>query len=211
MSLGNELLNLRKKKGLSQEEAAIKLDVTRQTISKWETDQSTPDFDKILPLCNLYNISANELLTGIKDKETCDSNINKIDNFDSIKKKKAFGICLGILIYFIAIAWIMISVAALKINPIIASGIFLIMCGIATFAIVYSAIVYKVPKEKLKKENLLIKQIDNVLSTVTVIIYLLISFTTYAWHITWVIWLVYAIIIEIVKLVFMLKGDIHEK
>ena len=46
MSLGERLLELRKSKHLSQEELAYKLDVTRQTISKWETDQSTPDFDK---------------------------------------------------------------------------------------------------------------------------------------------------------------------
>lgn len=62
MSLGERLLDLRKKKGLSQEEIAGLLDVSRQTISKWETDQSTPDFDKIIPICNLYEIDANELL-----------------------------------------------------------------------------------------------------------------------------------------------------
>ena len=48
MSLGERLLDLRKKKGLSQEEIAGLLDVSRQTVSKWETDQSTPDFDKII-------------------------------------------------------------------------------------------------------------------------------------------------------------------
>ena len=53
MSLGERLLDLRKKKGLSQEEIAGLLDVSRQTVSKWETDQSTPDFDKIIPICKL--------------------------------------------------------------------------------------------------------------------------------------------------------------
>ena len=57
MSLGQRLIELRKEKKLSQEEVAGKLNVTRQTVSKWETDQSTPDFDKILPLCELYGIS----------------------------------------------------------------------------------------------------------------------------------------------------------
>ena len=66
MSLGERLLDLRKKKGLSQEEIAGLLDVSRQTVSKWETDQSTPDFDKIIPICKLYEIDANELLTGEK-------------------------------------------------------------------------------------------------------------------------------------------------
>ena len=54
MSLGERLLDLRKKKGLSQEEIAGLLDVSRQTVSKWETDQSTPDFDKIIPICNIF-------------------------------------------------------------------------------------------------------------------------------------------------------------
>ena len=43
MNLGNNLYHARKKKGLSQEEAAAKLGVSRQTISKWETDETLPD------------------------------------------------------------------------------------------------------------------------------------------------------------------------
>ena len=43
MNLGNNLYQARKKKGLSQEEVAEKLGVTRQTISKWETDETIPD------------------------------------------------------------------------------------------------------------------------------------------------------------------------
>ena len=57
MDLGERLYELRKQKGLSQEEVADRLGVTRQTVSKWETGQSTPDFDKVLPLCELYEIS----------------------------------------------------------------------------------------------------------------------------------------------------------
>lgn len=54
MNLGQRLIELRKAKHLSQEEVAEKLNVTRQTISKWETNQSSPEFDKILPLCELF-------------------------------------------------------------------------------------------------------------------------------------------------------------
>ena len=43
MGLGNHLFHARKKKGLSQEEVAGKLGVSRQTISKWETDETLPD------------------------------------------------------------------------------------------------------------------------------------------------------------------------
>ena len=47
MNIGEKLYELRKEKNLSQEEVAEKLNVSRQTVSKWETNQTTPDFDKI--------------------------------------------------------------------------------------------------------------------------------------------------------------------
>ena len=66
LNIGEKLFELRKEKNLSQEEVADKLNVSRQTISKWETNQSTPDFDKIIPICELFEISTEELLTGKK-------------------------------------------------------------------------------------------------------------------------------------------------
>ncbi len=69
MNFGEKLYELRKEKKLSQEDVADKLNVTRQTVSKWETNQSTPDFDKVLPLCELFEISADELLSGNKKEE----------------------------------------------------------------------------------------------------------------------------------------------
>ena len=208
MNLGQRLLDLRKSKHLSQEEVAFKLNVSRQTISKWETDQSTPDFDKIAPLCELYEITADELLRG-KKEETKEENI--ID-FDKNGKKIAKGIGIAILCYFIAIAWIMISVAALMINPVIAAAIFLLIVGLGTFFIIYTCIIYKQKKPKKEEnENNLIKQIDNILSLATLIIYLLISFITMAWHITWLIWIVYALISKIIKLIISLRGDVNEK
>ena len=84
-NLGERLYELRKDKKLSQEEVADKLNVTRQTISKWETDQSMPDFDKIVPLCELYGISPNELFIKLERKE----NSNNNENLIILKKKKS--------------------------------------------------------------------------------------------------------------------------
>lgn len=61
MELGQRLYELRKKKGLSQEQVADILDVTRQTISKWETGQTYPDYEKLVPISKLYEISLDEL------------------------------------------------------------------------------------------------------------------------------------------------------
>lgn len=205
MDLGQRLLELRKSKHLSQEEVAYKLNVTRQTVSKWETDQSTPDFDKIIPLCELYGISPDELLTGKKEIQ-----IENDEDFN--KSKRAKGIGLGVMLYFVAVSWIMVSVTVMMMNPILASAIFLLICGAATFVIVYTCIIYKKKvTEKQKQENTLLKQINKVLAVITLVIYLIISFKTMAWHITWIMWIIYAIIEEIVKLVFMLRGNENEK
>lgn len=64
MSLGEKLLNLRKCSGLSQEEVADKLGVSRQTVSKWETDQTVPELIKAKMLSQLYNVSYDYLISG---------------------------------------------------------------------------------------------------------------------------------------------------
>lgn len=206
MTIGEKLLNLRKEKHLSQEEVAEKLGVTRQTISKWETDGSTPDFDKIVPLCQLYGITADELLTG---KKSNDEKIKTAEEIMENKKKKGVGIALGVLFYFMAVIWIMITIPVLNMNPIVGSSIFLAFCGIGTYVIIYTNMVYgqKVKKkEKEEQEPKVLKQIKIIIETVTLLVYLYISFVTFAWHITWILWIVAALIEEIVKLLFMLGG-----
>ena len=62
MSLGNHLYNAMKKKGLSQGAVAEKLGVSRQTISKWETDETLPDIRQSKRLAMLYGLSLDELI-----------------------------------------------------------------------------------------------------------------------------------------------------
>ncbi len=62
MRLGNCLFQARKKRGLSQEEVAEKLGVSRQTISKWETDETLPDIRQSKRLAVLYRLSLDELI-----------------------------------------------------------------------------------------------------------------------------------------------------
>ena len=64
MEFGSRLYKLRKEKGLSQEELANHLEVTRQTVSKWELGDSTPDMDKLVLLGELFDISLDELVLG---------------------------------------------------------------------------------------------------------------------------------------------------
>ena len=62
MDFNNKLYELRKQKGLSQEELAIRLNVSRQTISKWEVGDSAPDLEKLVAISDLFDISLDELV-----------------------------------------------------------------------------------------------------------------------------------------------------
>ena len=64
MKFSEKLLNLRKGKGMSQEKLAKSLNVTRQTISKWELDQTVPDMNKLVKIARLFEISLDELTRG---------------------------------------------------------------------------------------------------------------------------------------------------
>ena len=70
MSLGERIQQLRKANGLSQEQLADSLNVSRQAISKWETDQSSPEIDKILALSRVFSISTDELLGNDDVRDT---------------------------------------------------------------------------------------------------------------------------------------------
>ena len=62
MTLGNSLFHARKKSGLSQEAVAERLGVSRQTISKWETDETLPDIYQSKKLSSLYRLTLDELI-----------------------------------------------------------------------------------------------------------------------------------------------------
>ena len=195
MSLGERLLDLRKKKGLSQEEIAGLLDVSRQTVSKWETDQSTPDFDKIIPICKLYEIDANELLTGEKSSVKAPS-----DN-----RKSAKTISLSIVLYILSTVWIIFATATLN-KPILGVCVFLIIIALATGLLIYNVILNKKEKKQKTREEKLVSQINEIITIFILVIYFIVSFTTMAWHITWILFIINVLIEEIVKLIFSLKG-----
>lgn len=64
MTLGENIVRLRKEKGLSQEDLASALAVSRQSVSKWETDASVPELEKLLKLSELFEITLDELVRG---------------------------------------------------------------------------------------------------------------------------------------------------
>ena len=70
MTMGQIIRNLRKGRGYTQEELAERLNVTFQTISKWETDSGMPDISQIVPLAKIFDVSTDFLFGIDKTFET---------------------------------------------------------------------------------------------------------------------------------------------
>lgn len=76
MNFNEKLISLRKSKGLSQEELGAEIKVSRQTISKWESCQSYPDFQRLVLLSDYFGLTLDELVKDIDVQEVRDKNIN---------------------------------------------------------------------------------------------------------------------------------------
>ena len=72
MNIADRIQNLRKQKGISQEELADKVGVSRQAVSKWESEQSVPDLDKVIILSEYFGVTTDYLLKGIETKSQSD-------------------------------------------------------------------------------------------------------------------------------------------
>ena len=66
MNIADRIQYLRKTKGMSQEELADQIGVSRQAVSKWESEQSTPDLEKIIIMSNLFEVTTDYILKGIE-------------------------------------------------------------------------------------------------------------------------------------------------
>lgn len=69
MNIADRIQSLRKIKGLSQEQLADAIGVSRQAVSKWESEQSTPDLEKIVLLSEYFDVTTDYLLKGIEPVE----------------------------------------------------------------------------------------------------------------------------------------------
>ncbi len=70
MNIADRIQYLRKQKGYSQEELADKVGVSRQAVSKWESEQSMPDLEKIIVMSDLFEVTTDYILKGIEPVST---------------------------------------------------------------------------------------------------------------------------------------------
>ena len=107
MDLGKKILELRKKENLTQEQLAEKINVTRQTISKWELNQTTPDIKQAKELSRLFKVSLDELT----DNDMTTLVMQKVSNTEKLaglvlKVSKWLGVCFLITLVIDIISFI---------------------------------------------------------------------------------------------------------
>lgn len=108
MTLGERICKLRTERNLSQGDLAEALNVSRQSISKWETDGSVPELDKLVKLSELFEISLDELVRDKKpeEKPRQEEKIVYVEKADSHSGKKTVG---TVLLCFSAFIWLLVS------------------------------------------------------------------------------------------------------
>lgn len=96
MNFASNLQKLRKKKNMSQEKLAEKLDVTRQSVSKWESSITYPEMDKLISICKIFNVDMDTLVNGDVDSIKEEKKIT-IDTKDILSK---FNTLMKKIVYF---------------------------------------------------------------------------------------------------------------
>ncbi len=101
MSVGSRIFELRMSKNLSQSALADMLDVSRQSVSKWETDSAVPDLDKLMKLCNVFDVTLDEL-TGRTDSMNGEPGKTEICSFPA-RTQQVFGYILFVMSFSVAL------------------------------------------------------------------------------------------------------------
>jgi transcriptional regulator with XRE-family HTH domain len=132
MEIGKKLKEARAKFGMTQEQVANTLFVSRQTISNWETGKSYPDIASVIRLSDLYSVSLDELLKGdVKMVEHLEESTDVVKS-----NKKLIGAVLMCVILFLAM---IITVGFMPQNTYVFAGIFC-LAVIGTTSLLYQIV-----------------------------------------------------------------------
>lgn len=124
MKIGQNICNARKRKRISQEELASRLEVSRQSVSLWETDQTIPTLDKLETMCRIFDVTMDQLtgLMPLEEDIRVDEELLKKKIKLQEKENKIFGIISLILAVFSILLWqvdglgIVISIISIVLN-----------------------------------------------------------------------------------------------
>ena len=105
MSLGNKINYFRQRSGLTQEQVAEQINVTRQTVSNWERGVNEPDFESLCRLSEVFGISLNDFSEQNKEQEQTNGKKNKSEidlRGEGVAREfDGFALFLGVLIFFL--------------------------------------------------------------------------------------------------------------
>lgn len=148
MNLSENLHFLRKRDKITQEELADRLGVSRQAVSKWETGEAFPETDKLIMLCDMFNVSLDELVRGNavreekKEEEPLQDSGGFIKHMDKFSRRISAGV---FLILFGATLCVLINGYALSFNnnmsditAVFGAAAVLVCVAAAVFIFVYS-------------------------------------------------------------------------
>lgn len=111
MKLSEKILSLRTARGLSQGDLAEKLEVSRQSVSKWETGQSTPDLDKIIKLADLFGVSVDELVREGERPEPVKPEPQVVYVEEQTQSQHRGAFVFGVLVEVLALVLLVIGLA----------------------------------------------------------------------------------------------------
>ena len=140
MTFGENLQFLRKRGGLTQEDLAEKMEVSRQSVSKWESNAAWPEMDAILRLCNLFNVDMDTFLRGDVQAALAEDTAGYDEHMNAFSKAIAGGVGLILLGVTVLVALLtgVQGDAETSINPIIGTAILLICITVATAIFIVS-------------------------------------------------------------------------
>ncbi|MCY7075342.1 helix-turn-helix domain-containing protein [Streptococcus oralis] len=104
MKLAEKLFELRKEKGWSQEKLAEQINVSRQSISKWESGQVLPEIEKVIELSKIFQVTTDYLLLDENSEKGSTAVILEEDKGKYYKEVKSFGLWQVIYIFVLALA-----------------------------------------------------------------------------------------------------------
>ena len=133
MEIGKKLKNARIEAGLTQEKAAEKIDVSRQTISNWENEKSYPDIISVIALSDLYSVSLDELLKGYQKMA---EHLEESTNVVKSNKKLTGAILLNIILMILLIA----------LNMLLPEGTYYLVIVFCVVIMSSSALLYQIIK-----------------------------------------------------------------
>lgn len=133
MEIGKKLKNARIEAGLTQEKAAEKIDVSRQTISNWENEKSYPDIISVIALSDLYSVSLDELLKG--DQKMAE-HLEESTNVVKSNKKLTGAILLNTILMILLIA----------LNMLLPEGTYYLVIVFCVVIMSSSALLYQIIK-----------------------------------------------------------------